>query len=239
VYVKCNQDGSFKSSVDKFYDQQELQKWAEAMGAEKGDLLLILAGDKKKTLTALSELRLEMANRQGLQDENTFVPLWIVDFPLFEWDDETNRFYAMHHPFTAPKDEDVSLFDSAPGKIRAKAYDLVINGVETGGGSVRIHNRQVQEKLFQTLGFSEDEAKKQFGFLMDAFTYGAPPHAGIAFGFDRLVSLFAGFDSIRDVIAFPKNNNGRDVMINAPDIIDEEQVKSLHLKLNIEQKKPL
>ena len=239
VYVKCNQDGTFKSSVDKFYDQQELQKWAEAMGPEKGDLLLILAGDKKKTLTALSELRLEMANRQGLQDENTFVPLWIVDFPLFEWDDETNRFYAMHHPFTAPKDEDVSLFDSYPGKIRAKAYDLVINGVEIGGGSVRIHNRQVQEKLFQTLGFSEDEAKKQFGFLMDAFTYGAPPHAGIAFGFDRLVSLFAGFDSIRDVIAFPKNNNGRDVMINAPDIIDEEQVKSLHLKLNIEQKKPL
>lgn len=230
VYVKCNDDGIYKSSVDKFYSQADLQEWAERMNAKPGDLLLVLAGKRTQTLSALSALRLEMGERQGLMDHNTFAPLWVVDFPLFEWDDETNRFYAMHHPFTAPHDDDQEILDTDPGNARAKAYDLVINGVEIGGGSIRIHDQLTQGKMFKTLGFTDEEANKQFGFLMEAFRYGAPPHGGIALGFDRLVSLFAGFDSIRDVIAFPKNNNGRDVMIQAPDTISNEQLEALHLK---------
>jgi aspartyl-tRNA synthetase len=231
VYVKCNEDGTFKSSVDKFYNQDELKKWAEIFDAKPGDLILILAGDEKITLHGLSELRLEMAERLGLRDKKTFVPLWVVDFPLVEWDEDTQRFYAMHHPFTAPKPQDISMLDSDPGKIRANAYDLVINGVEIGGGSVRIFDQDVQAKMFKVLGFTKEEAENQFGFLMNAFKYGAPPHAGIAFGFDRLVSIIAGLDSIRDVIAFPKNNSGRDVMIDSPSGVSTDQLDELMLQL--------
>lgn len=231
VYVKFNEDGTFKSSVDKFYGAEELQKWAEAFNAKPGDLILILAGDEKITLHGLSELRLEMGNRLGLRDKKTFVPLWVVDFPLVEWDEETKRFYAMHHPFTAPKPEDISMLNSDPGKIRANAYDLVINGAEIGGGSVRIHDQDIQAKMFEVLGFTKEEAENQFGFLMNAFKYGAPPHAGIAFGFDRLVSIIAGLDSIRDVIAFPKNNSGRDVMIDSPSNVSTDQLDELMLQL--------
>jgi aspartyl-tRNA synthetase len=236
VYVKYNEDGTFKSSVDKFYGAEELQKWADEFNAKPGDLILILAGDEKITLHGLSELRLEMANRLGLRDKKTFVPLWVVDFPLVEWDDETQRFYAMHHPFTAPKPEDIAMLDSDPGKIRANAYDLVINGVEIGGGSVRIFDQGVQAKMFEILGFTKEEAETQFGFLMNAFKYGAPPHAGIAFGFDRLVSIIAGLDSIRDVIAFPKNNSGRDVMIDSPSPVATEQLDELMLKMKEQEK---
>ena len=231
VYVKYNTDGSLKSSVDKFYSEEELQKWAEVCCAEAGDLILVLSGNKDQTLKQLGELRLEMANQLGLRDKNTFKPLWVVDFPLLEWDDETKRFYAMHHPFTAPKPEDISLLDSDPGRVRANAYDLVINGVEIGGGSVRIFDSELQAKMFDLLGFSKDEAQAQFGFLMNAFKYGAPPHAGIAFGFDRLTSMFAGLDSIRDTIAFPKNNSGRDVMMDSPSTIAEAQMKELRIRL--------
>ncbi len=230
VYVKYNQDGSFKSSVDKFYTQEDLKKWTEAFNAEPGDLLLLLSGEKTHILTALGELRLEMGTRQGLRDKNTFRPLWVVDFPLLEWDEETRRFYAKHHPFTSPKTEDIPLLKTNPASVRANAYDLVINGIEIGGGSVRIFNKALQSEMFKTLGFTKEEAEKQFGFLMSAFQYGAPPHAGIAFGFDRLVSLFAGLNSIRDVIAFPKNNAGRDVMIDSPSTIAGEQLKELGLK---------
>lgn len=237
VYVKCNADGSFKSSVDKFYGQDELAKWAEQVGAEAGDLILVMSGDKAHMLDALGELRLEMANQLRLRDKNTFKPLWVVDFPLLEWDEETRRFYAMHHPFTSPKPEDIPLLDTDPGKVRANAYDLVINGVEIGGGSVRIFDADLQARMFDKLGFTPEEARAQFGFLMNAFKYGAPPHAGIAFGFDRLVSLFAGLDTIRDVIAFPKNNAGRDVMIDSPSKIANEQLDELNLKLNLKEKK--
>jgi len=230
VYVKYNQDSSFKSSVDKFYTQEDLKKWTEAFNAEPGDLLLLLSGEKTHILTALGELRLEMGNRQGLRDKNIFKPLWVVDFPLLEWDEETRRFYAKHHPFTSPKTEDIPLLKTNPASVRANAYDLVINGIEIGGGSVRIFNKELQSEMFKTLGFTKEEAEKQFGFLMSAFQYGAPPHAGIAFGFDRLVSLFAGLSSIRDVIAFPKNNAGRDVMIDSPSTIAGEQLKELGLK---------
>ncbi|MDA3867877.1 MAG: aspartate--tRNA ligase [Salinivirgaceae bacterium] len=230
VYVKYNEDGSFKSSVDKFYNETELQKWATEFNAKPGDLLLILAGDEKITLHGLSELRLEMGNRLNLRNKDIFVPLWVVDFPLLEWDEDSQRFYAMHHPFTAPKPEDTALIDSDPGKVRANAYDLVINGVEIGGGSVRIHEQTLQQKMFKTLGFTKEEAEDQFGFLMNAFKYGAPPHAGVAFGFDRLVSLIAKLDSIRDVIAFPKNNNGRDVMIDSPSNVSQAQLEELMLK---------
>jgi len=236
VYVKYNEDGTFKSSVDKFYDETQLKTWAEEFNAKPGDLILILAGDKPITLHGLSELRLEMGNRLGLRDKNTFVPLWVVDFPLVEWDEESKRYHAMHHPFTAPKPKDAGLLNEDPGKVRANAYDLVINGVEIGGGSVRIHDQQMQQKMFEALGFTKAEAENQFGFLMNAFKYGAPPHAGIAFGFDRLVSLIAQLDSIRDVIAFPKNNNGRDVMIDSPSGVAEDQLAELGLKLDLSNK---
>lgn len=231
VYVKCNEDGSFKSSVDKFFSQEELQAWAEVFRAKPGDLLLILAGDKMETLEQLSALRLEMGDRLGVRDPNSFVPLWVVDFPLLEWDEETQRYHAMHHPFTSAKEEDIRYFDSEPEKIRANAYDMVINGVELGGGSIRIHNSEEQSRMFKLLGFTEEEARAQFGFLLDAFRYGVPPHGGIAFGFDRICALFGGSDSIRDYIAFPKNNAGRDLMIDAPASISEEQLKELHLRI--------
>jgi aspartyl-tRNA synthetase len=237
VYVKCNEDGSFKSSVDKFYSQDDLKVWAEKTGAEAGDLILVLSGDKNKMQGALGDLRLEMAKQLNLLDKNTFKPLWVVDFPLLEWDEETERFHAMHHPFTSPKPEDLALMDTEPGKVRANAYDLVINGVEIGGGSVRIFDAELQAKMFKLLGFTKEEAQAQFGFLMDAFKYGAPPHAGIAFGFDRLVSMFAGLDTIRDVIAFPKNNSGRDVMIDSPAPVAIAQLDELNLKLNLKEKK--
>ncbi|WP_066632479.1 aspartate--tRNA ligase [Labilibacter marinus] len=231
VYVKYNADGTFKSSVDKFFDEAALTKWAEAFGAKPGDLLLILAGAKNKTQNALCELRLEMGERLGLRDKTKFAPLWVVDFPLLEWDEDSKRFHAMHHPFTSPKKEDLALIETEPGQVRANAYDLVINGVEIGGGSIRIHNDELQHKMFQLLGFTEEEAENQFGFLMNAFKYGAPPHGGVAFGFDRLVSLFAGIDSIRDVIAFPKNNSGRDVMIDSPSPVAKDQLDELSIQL--------
>lgn len=231
VYVRYNQDGGLKSSVDKFYGPEILAAWAEAMEAKPGDLMLILAGDAMPTRKALSELRLEMGNRLGLRDKNHFAPLWVVDFPLLEWDEETQRFYAMHHPFTSPKPEDIPLLETDPGRVRANAYDLVINGVEIGGGSIRIHDRQLQKRMFQLLGFTDQEAQEQFGFLMNAFEYGAPPHGGVAFGFDRWCALFGGSDSIRDYIAFPKNNAGRDVMIDSPCIIAPHQLDELHIQL--------
>lgn len=233
VYVKYNEDGSLKSSVDKFYTEKDLQSWAEACKAKPGDLLLLLCGPKNKTLPQLCELRLEMGNRLGLRDKDVFKPLWVVDFPLLEWDEETHRFYAMHHPFTSPKSEDIGMMESNPGAVRANAYDMVINGVEVGGGSIRIYDNQLQQRMFNCLGFTPEQAEKQFGFLLNAFKYGAPPHGGIAFGFDRLVSMFAGLDSIRDTIAFPKNNSGRDVMIDSPSEISAEQFKELGIKLNL------
>jgi aspartyl-tRNA synthetase len=233
VNVKVNADGSIKSSVDKFYTPEELQLWAEMFGANPGDLILVLSGAKEKTQKALGELRLEMANQLNLRNKYVFQPLWVVDFPLLEWDEETSRFYAMHHPFTAPKPEDISLLDTNPGSVRANAYDLVINGVEIGGGSVRIFDKALQAKMFGLLGFTPEQADYQFGFLMNAFKYGAPPHAGIAFGFDRLTSMFAGLDSIRDTIAFPKNNSGRDVMMDSPSSIAQEQLNELQLKIDL------
>jgi aspartyl-tRNA synthetase len=233
ITAKYHEDGTLKSSVDKIYGEEELKSWAEKTGAAPGDLIMVLAGDRELTLKALCELRLEMGKRLGLRDQNTFKPLWVVDFPLLEWDEESQRFHAMHHPFTSPYLEDLELFKTDPGKVRARAYDLVINGVEIGGGSIRIHDEDLQKLMFDNLGFTEEEARKQFGFLMNAFRYGAPPHGGIAFGFDRWVSLFAGLDSIRDVIAFPKNNAGRDVMIDTPSTISEAQLKELYLKVNL------
>ena len=231
VYLRYNSDGTLKSSVDKFYSTDELKKWAEAMKASPGDLILILAGDKKKTLTALSELRLEMGNRLGLRTKEKFVPLWVVDFPLLEWDEDSKRFYAMHHPFTSPIPEDLRLMETDPGKVRANAYDLVINGVEIGGGSIRIHDSNVQKLMFKVLGFSDEEAIDQFGFLLNAFKFGAPPHGGIAFGFDRWVAMFGGQDSIRDFIAFPKNNSGRDVMLDTPSTISGKQLDELMIDI--------
>jgi len=231
VYVKYNADGTFKSSVDKFYGAEDLKEWAELMGAKPGDLMLVLAGDTAPTQKALSELRLEMGRKLGYMDGEEFKPLWIVDFPLLEWDEDTKRFHAMHHPFTSPYKEDIELFTTDPGKVRAIAYDLVINGVEIGGGSIRIHDEGLQKTMFDNLGFTKEEAEKQFGFLMNAFRYGAPPHGGIAFGFDRWVAIFAGLDSIRDVIAFPKNNSGRDVMIDSPSTISKEQLDELYLNV--------
>jgi aspartyl-tRNA synthetase len=231
VYLKYSNERSLKSSADKFYSEEELKKWVEAAKAKPGDLVLILAGDRIRTLTALSELRLEMGNRLNLRTENKFVPLWVIDFPLLEWDDETSRFYAMHHPFTSPKPEDIHLMEKDPGKVRANAYDLVINGIEIGGGSVRIHEASVQRLMFKVLGFTEEEANEQFGFLLNAFKYGAPPHGGIAFGFDRWVAMFGGQDSIRDFIAFPKNNSGRDIMLDTPSEISEKQLDELNLSI--------
>lgn len=234
VYVKCNTDGTFKSSVDKFYSQEDLAAWAEFAGAKTGDLILVLSGGLDKTRKMMNELRLHMGDELGLRDPNVFKPLWVLDFPLLEWDEETKRYHAMHHPFTSPKKEDFDKLESAPGEVRANAYDLAINGVEVGGGSIRIHDSSIQSRMFDLLGFTKEEAKAQFGFLMNAFEYGAPPHGGIAFGFDRLCSLFGGQDSIRDFIAFPKNNSGRDVMIDAPAVIDETQLKELSLRVNME-----
>ncbi len=229
AYVRYNEDGSVKSSVDKFFDEVSLKGWLEQCQAKPGDLLLILAGDLRATQKQMSELRLEMGSRLGLRDKNVFKPLWVVDFPLLDWDEESKRYHAMHHPFTSPKPEDEAMLDTDPGAVRANAYDMVINGVEVGGGSVRIYNRPMQEKMLSLLGFSPEEARKQFGFLMDAFEFGAPPHGGIAFGFDRLCALFGGADSIRDFIAFPKNNAGRDVMIDSPSTIHQEQLDELGL----------
>jgi aspartyl-tRNA synthetase len=231
VYVQCKSDGTFKSSVDKFYDANELKRWAEKLNAQPGDLLLILSGEKDKTRKQLSELRLHVADKLGLRDKNKFSSLWVIDFPLFEWNDETKHYHAMHHPFTSPKREDIHLLDTDPGKVRANAYDMVINGTEVGGGSIRIHDRPTQQLMFTKLGFSDEEAKKQFGFLMEAFEFGAPPHGGIAFGFDRLCSIFGGADSIRDFIAFPKNNAGKDVMIDSPSTISAEQLKELGISV--------
>ena len=233
VYLKYGADGSLKSSVDKFYDEKALGQWVSLFEAIPGDLILVLAGDRELTLKALGELRLEMGKRLGLRDPGQFKPLWVVDFPLLEWDGETKRYHAMHHPFTSPHEEDIPLFRTDPGKVRAKAYDLVINGVEIGGGSIRIHDEELQKLMFKNLGFTEEEAGRQFGFLMEAFRYGAPPHGGIAFGFDRWVALFAGIESIRDVIAFPKNNAGRDVMIDSPSAVSAEQLEELFLKLDL------
>ena len=233
VYVRCNDDGSHKSSVDKFYDQDDLKNWAEATGAKAGDLILVLSGETDKVRGQLSALRMEMGERLGLRKADEFAPLWVIDFPLLEWDEETERYHAMHHPFTSPKPGQLELLDTDPGAVRANAYDLVLNGNEIGGGSIRIHDKQVQALMFDHLGFSPEEAKAQFGFLMDAFQYGAPPHGGIAFGLDRLVSILGGQETIRDFIAFPKNNSGRDVMIDAPATLDEEQLKELNIRLDL------
>ena len=231
VYVKCEEDGTFKSSVDKFYDQEDLKKWAEITNAKPGDLILILSGNANKVRTQLSALRMEVATRLGLRKPDEFAPLWVVDFPLLEWDEESGRYHAMHHPFTSPKPEDMALIETEPGKVRANAYDMVLNGNEIGGGSIRIHDRELQSRMFDLLGFSKEEALAQFGFLMNAFEFGAPPHGGLAFGLDRLVSILGGQETIRDFIAFPKNNSGRDVMIDAPSTIDEAQLQELHIKL--------
>ncbi len=231
VYIKCLADGSYKSSVDKFYSQADLKAWAEKCDAQAGDLILVLSGEKNHTRKALSELRLHMGDELGLKDNNVFAPLWVLDFPLLEWDEETERYHAMHHPFTSPKVEDIAMLETDPGAVRANAYDMVVNGVELGGGSIRIHDKQMQQLMFKHLGFSEEEAKKQFGFLMEAFEYGAPPHGGVAFGFDRICAMFGGAESIRDFIAFPKNNSGRDMMIDTPATVSQEQLDELGIRL--------
>lgn len=235
VYVKCNDDGTYKSSVDKFYDQEDLAKWAEKTGAKAGDLIAILSGDTNKVRAQLSALRMELAERLGLRNPKVFAPLWVIDFPLLELDEETGHYHAMHHPFTSPKPGQIELLDSKPGEVKANAYDLVLNGNEIGGGSIRIHDKATQAIMLKHLGFSDEEAKAQFGFLMDAFEYGAPPHGGLAFGLDRLVSILGGQETIRDFIAFPKNNSGRDVMIDAPAKLDNEQLKELSLKLDLQE----
>ena len=231
VYVKCNEDGTYKSSVDKFYDQEDLAQWAKITGAKAGDMIFVLSGPAGKTRAQLSALRMEVATRLGLRNPAEFAPLWVVDFPLLEFDEESGRYHAMHHPFTSPKPEDMHLLETDPGKVRANAYDMVLNGNEIGGGSIRIHDKVTQQLMFKYLGFTEEEAKAQFGFLMDAFQFGAPPHGGLAFGLDRLVAILGGQETIRDFIAFPKNNSGRDVMIDAPAKIDDSQLKELHIKL--------
>ena len=233
VYVKCEADGTYKSSVDKFYDQDDLSKWAIATGAKAGDMIFVLSGPADKTRTQLSALRMELATRLGLRKSTEFAPLWVVDFPLLEFDEESGRYHAMHHPFTSPKPEDMHLLETAPGKVRANAYDMVLNGNEIGGGSIRIHDKATQQLMFKYLGFTEEEARNQFGFLMDAFQFGAPPHGGLAFGLDRLVAILGGQETIRDFIAFPKNNSGRDVMIDAPSVIDKTQLNELRIKLDL------
>lgn len=233
VYCRCNDDGTYKSSVDKFYDQNDLSKWAEVTGAKPGDLICVLSGETDKVRPQLSALRMELAERLGLRNPNEFAPLWVVDFPLLEWDEDTERYHAMHHPFTSPKPGQIELLASNPGDVKANAYDLVLNGNEIGGGSIRIHDKETQALMFDYLGFTPEEARAQFGFLMNAFEYGAPPHGGIAFGLDRLVAILGGQETIRDFIAFPKNNSGRDVMIDAPSPIDEAQLEELSLKLNL------
>ncbi len=236
VYCRCVEDGTYKSSVDKFFDQEALAAWAGACGAERGDLIFVLSGAAADARRQLGELRLHLGNQLGLRKADEFRPLWVLDFPLVEWNEEAGRWFAMHHPFTSPKPADISKMDSAPGEIRANAYDLVMNGVELGGGSIRIHDRELQEKMFKLLGFSQEEAEKQFGFLLNAFRYGAPPHGGIAFGFDRLVATMGGSDSIRDFIAFPKNNSGRDVMIDTPSTLDDAQLKELCIRTELPEK---
>ena len=231
IWVKCNEDGSFKSSVDKFYSQEDLQAWATSTQASAGDLILVMGGEVNKTRTQLSALRMELAEQLGLRDPEVFAPLWVVDFPLLEWDEESKRFHAMHHPFTAPKSEQMELLATDPGAVNANAYDLILNGNEIGGGSIRIDDAAVQETMFDLLGFTKEEAQAQFGFLMEAFQYGAPPHGGIALGLDRLVAILGGQETIRDFIAFPKNNSGRDLMINAPASIDTTQLDELNLVL--------
>ena len=233
VYVKCEANGQYKSSVDKFYDKADLAQWAEITEAKEGDLILVLSGPANKTRAQLSALRMELGNRMGLRKPNEFAPLWVVDFPLLEWDEESERFHAMHHPFTSPKPEDMHLLDTDPGKVRANAYDLVLNGNEIGGGSIRIHDKEMQALMFKHLGFTPEQAQEQFGFLMNAFQYGAPPHGGLAFGLDRLTAILGGQETIRDFIAFPKNNSGRDVMIDAPATIDNAQLEELSILLNI------
>jgi len=233
IYMRHNTDGTLKSSVDKFYSEDELKKWSAALNTQPGDLVLVLAGLTDKVRKQMNELRLEIGGRLGLRDKNTFAPLWVLDFPLLEWDEETERYHAMHHPFTSPKPEDIAMLETDPGAVRANAYDMVINGIEVGGGSIRIHDRELQSLMFKHLGFSPEEAQKQFGFLMDAFEFGAPPHGGLALGFDRLCSIFAGLDSIRDVIAFPKNNSGRDVMIDSPSTIADAQLNELKIRTTI------
>jgi aspartyl-tRNA synthetase len=235
IWVKCNEDGSYKSSVDKFYSQDDLKSWASRVEAKAGDLILVMGGDANKTRGQLSDLRMEIAEQLGLRDPNVFAPLWVVDFPLLEWDEESKRFHAMHHPFTAPKPEQMSLLATDPGAVNANAYDLVLNGNEIGGGSIRIHDSEIQETMFDLLGFTKEEAQAQFGFLMEAFQYGAPPHGGIALGLDRLVAILGGQETIRDFIAFPKNNSGRDLMINAPAAIDSMQLEELNLALKQEE----
>ena len=236
MWVKIEDDGSIKSSVSKFYTEDELRAWADRAGAKAGDLMLILAGPTMKTRKQLCELRLEMGSRLGLRDPQKFSCLWVVDFPLFEWDEETQRYYAMHHPFTSPNPDDIHLLDSDTGAVRATAYDMVVNGNELGGGSIRIHEAELQDKMFRLLGLTEEDAQYKFGFLMNAFKFGAPPHGGLAFGFDRFVSILAGLDSIRDVIAFPKNNSGRDMMIDAPSAIDDSQLEELSIRLDLKDK---
>jgi aspartyl-tRNA synthetase len=231
VYVQYRADGTLKSSVDKFYTSDDLRKWTEAFQARPGDLLLIMAGEANTTRKQLSELRLLMGEKLGLRDKDKFSVLWVLDFPLLEWGEETKRYHAMHHPFTSPKTEDIPLLETDPGRVRANAYDMVLNGSEIGGGSIRIHDRATQQLMFKILGFTDEEAKKQFGFLLEAFEFGAPPHGGIAFGFDRMCALFGGFDSIRDFIAFPKNNAGRDMMIDTPSTISAEQLKELGIQV--------
>ncbi|QXP80246.1 MULTISPECIES: aspartate--tRNA ligase [Winogradskyella] len=233
IYSRCNDDGTYKSSVDKFYNQEDLAKWAEITGAKAGDLVCVLSGDTNKVRAQLSALRMELATRLGLRDPKVFAPLWVIDFPLLELDEETGNYHAMHHPFTSPKPGQIELLDSKPGEVKANAYDLVLNGNEIGGGSIRIHDKKTQAIMLKHLGFSEEDAKAQFGFLMDAFEYGAPPHGGLAFGLDRLVAILGGQETIRDFIAFPKNNSGRDVMIDAPAPIDDQQLEELSLKLNL------
>jgi aspartyl-tRNA synthetase len=234
IYARVNEDGSFKSSVDKFYNQEDLAKWAEATGAKPGDLVCVLSGETNKVRAQLSALRMELAERLGLRDPKVFAPLWVIDFPLLELDEESGHYHAMHHPFTSPKPGQMELLDTDPGAVKANAYDLVLNGNEIGGGSIRIHDKQMQATMLKHLGFSDEDAKAQFGFLMDAFEYGAPPHGGLAFGLDRLVAILGGQETIRDFIAFPKNNSGRDVMIDAPAFIDDDQLKELSLKLDIQ-----
>ena len=235
IYIRYNEDGTLKSSIDKFYSEEDLKKIADMFNAQKGDLILILSGEKRKTRKALCELRLEVGERLGYRNKQVFAPLWVIDFPLFEWDEDVQRYFAMHHPFTSPKPEDIHLLDTDTGAVRANAYDMVINGVELGGGSIRIHDSQLQSKMFELLGFTPEKAQAQFGFLLGAFQFGAPPHGGLAFGLDRFVSLFAGLDSIRDCIAFPKNNSGRDVMIDAPSVIDQSQLDELNLIISLKE----
>ena len=233
VYVRCNDDGSYKSSVDKFYDQDDLANWAKLTGAQSGDLICVLSGEKDKVRGQLSALRMELAERLELRKPDEFAPLWVVDFPLLEWDEESKRYHAMHHPFTSPKKDQIELLATDPGAVKANAYDLVLNGNEIGGGSIRIHDKETQAMMFDYLGFTPEKAKAQFGFLMDAFQFGAPPHGGIAFGLDRLVAILGGQETIRDFIAFPKNNSGRDIMIDAPSKIDDDQLDELHIKLKV------